>query len=253
MLLIFIHTTVCHALILQHALYDICTRSVCYRHYNTSSLLGKTIRYAILGEALDFYPRPVLAFGIDIACVCVCVCLSVCVCVSVSITCLSAHAITRDPFKLGSPNLDQRYKRPWLRSQSFWGAIDLDLQGKFLLKSQNLPHFELVRTITHYPFKLGSQNLDQMCKIAWLRSLLFLVAIDLDRKSQIWLKKSNFLVSPLLEIHNHHITTREPGVPRLLHRPDCCHGLHPLRILIYLDCFTVPTVSQSQHVARILI
>ena len=40
-------------------------------------------------------------------------------------------------------------------------------------------------------------------------------------QGQIWLKKPNFLASPLLEIHNHHITTREPWVPRLLHRPDC--------------------------------
>ena len=32
--------------------------------------------------------------------------------------------------------------------------------------------------------------------------------------------KSTFLVSPLLETHNHHITAGEPGVPRLLHRPD---------------------------------
>ena len=31
------------------------------------------------------------------------------------------------------------------------------------------------------------------------------------------------------------------------------HGLHPLRILVYLDYFTVPTVSQSQHIARLLI
>ena len=101
------------------------------------------------------------------------------------------------------------------------GAIDLDLQGQILLNSQNLPHFELVHTITHYPFKLGSQNWDKMCKIACFRSLLFWVAIDLDLKSQIWLKKPNFLVSPLLEIHNDHITTRDPWVPRLLHRPEC--------------------------------
>ena len=31
------------------------------------------------------------------------------------------------------------------------------------------------------------------------------------------------------------------------------HGLHTLHILIYLDCFMVPAVSQSQHFARILI
>ena len=36
-------------------------------------------------------------------------------------------AITHHPFKLGSPNLDHRCKRPWLRSILFWKVIDLDL------------------------------------------------------------------------------------------------------------------------------
>ena len=36
--------------------------------------------------------------------------------------------ITHHPFNLGSPNLDQKCKSPWLRSILFWGAIDLDLQ-----------------------------------------------------------------------------------------------------------------------------
>ena len=72
-----------------------------------------------------------------------------------------------------------------------------------------------------YPFKLGSQNFGQRCKVASLRFLLFWVAFDLDLQGHIWLKKWNFLVSPLLEIHNHHITTREPWVPGLLHRSDC--------------------------------
>ena len=105
---------------------------------------------------------------------------------------------------------------------------------------RNLPHFELVRTITHYPFKLGSPNLGQRCKIAWLRSLLFWVAIDLDLQGQIWLKKSNFLVSPLLEIHNHQraMSTWTASQAWLF------HGLHLLHILIpklFLDCFTVST------------
>ena len=39
-------------------------------------------------------------------------------------------AITHHPFKLGSPNLDQRCKTPWLRSLLFWGTINLDLQGQ---------------------------------------------------------------------------------------------------------------------------
>ena len=122
----------------------------------------------------------------------VCVCLFVCLCVNH----LLVRAITRDPFKLGSPNLVQRCKRPWLRSLLFCGLIDPDLQGQILLESPNLPHVELVRTMTHHPLKLGSPNLDQRCKIPWLRSLSFWEAIELDLQGQIWLKKSNFPVSP---------------------------------------------------------
>ena len=40
------------------------------------------------------------------------------------------RAITHHPFKLGSPNLEHRCKRPWLRSLLFCGVIDLDLQGQ---------------------------------------------------------------------------------------------------------------------------
>ena len=66
--------------------------------------------------------------GIVIACVCVCVC--VCMGVSLCVNHLLVRAIIRYPFKLGSPNLDQRCKRHWLRSVLFWGAIDLDLKGQ---------------------------------------------------------------------------------------------------------------------------
>ena len=142
-----------------------------------------------------------------------------------------------------------RMQKSLVKVPIVWGGgIDHDLQGQIELKSQDLSHFELVRTITHYPFQLGSPNLDQRRKIAWLRSLSFWIAIDLDLQGQIRFKKSIFLVSPLLEIHNHHITTREPSVPRLLHKPDCfmviilCAYLY----IIYLDCFTVPTVSPSR-------
>ena len=69
----------------------------------------------------DFYPRPVLAFGY-------CRCLRVCVCLSVNHKLV--RAIIHQPFKLGSPNLVQRSKTPWLRSLLFFGAIDLDLQGQ---------------------------------------------------------------------------------------------------------------------------
>ena len=110
--------------------------------------------------------------GIVVACVCVCVCLSV--------NHQLVRAITNQLFKLESPNLDQRCKRPWLRSLLFPGAIDLELQGQIELKSQNLPHFELVRAISHHQLKSTFPNFGQKCILALLRSLLNLGWIDLD-------------------------------------------------------------------------
>ena len=71
-------------------------------------------------------------------------------------------------------------KRPWLRSILFFGMIDLDLQGQIKLESQILPPFELVRPITHYPFKLESPNLDRKCILALLIYLLILDFIGFD-------------------------------------------------------------------------
>ena len=68
-----------------------------------------------------FLPEACMAIGY-----CRCLRLSVRLCVNH----LLVRAITWDPFKLGLPNLDQRCKRPCLRSLKFWGAIDLDLQGQ---------------------------------------------------------------------------------------------------------------------------
>ena len=86
------------------------------------------VAFALQFCIFNFYPRPVLAlWGLSSpASVCVCVCLSVGLCANH----LLVRAITRDPFKLGSPNLDQRCKRPWLKTLSFRGAIDLDIQGQ---------------------------------------------------------------------------------------------------------------------------
>ena len=122
-----------------------------------------------------FYPRPVLAFGY---CRCLRVCVCVCVCLSVNHQLV--RAITHQPFKLESPNLDQRCKRPWLRSLLFFGMIDIELQGQIELKSQNLPHFELVRAISHHKLKSVFPNFGQKCILALLRSLLILGWIDLD-------------------------------------------------------------------------
>ena len=72
------------------------------------------------------------------------------VCVRLSVNHKFVRTITHQPFKLGSPNLDQRCKRPWLRALLFCGMIDHDLQGQIELQSQNLPHFELVHAITYH-------------------------------------------------------------------------------------------------------
>ena len=72
---------------------------------------------------LLFYPRPVLTFGY-------CRCLHLCVCLSV----YKPRAIIHHPFKLGSPNLDQRCKIPWFRFPLSWMLIDLDLKGQIKLK-----------------------------------------------------------------------------------------------------------------------
>ena len=97
--------------------------------------------------------------------------LPACVCVRVSINHEFVRAITHQPFKLGSPNLDQRCKRPWLIALLFCGMIDLDLQGQIELQNQNLPHFELVHAITHHQLKLQFPNLEQKCILALFRSL----------------------------------------------------------------------------------
>ena len=137
-------------------------------------------------EVLKFLPEA--SFGLRVLSLPASVCVSVRPSVRVCGNHLLVRAITRHPFKLGSPNLDHRCKRPWLRSLLFWGVIDLDLQGQIKLQSQKLPHFELLGTITHHLFKLGSPNLGKRCKIPGLRLLLTLglIGLDLQFHFQFW-------------------------------------------------------------------
>ena len=125
-----------------------------------------------------FYPRPVLASGY---------CHRLCLCVCINH--LLVRTITRHPFKLGSPNLVQRSKSPWLRSLLFWGAVDLDLQGQIQLQTGNWPNFELVQPIIHHLFKLGFPNLAYKCILALLRSLLTRRLIDLELRSHFYIQK----------------------------------------------------------------
>ena len=143
----------------------------------------------------DFLPEA--SFGLRVlslpACVCVCVCLSV--------NHQLVRAVTHQPFKLESPNLDQRCKRPWLRSLLFFGMIDIELQGQIELKSQNLPHFELVRSISHHKLKSVFPNFGQKCILALLRSLLILGWIDLDVLFYFWSQTCLFYQNLRLIIH----------------------------------------------------
>ena len=84
-----------------------------------SHLGFNSLHFILALIACGFYPRPVLAFGY-----CRCLPLSVCVCVRPCVNHELVRVITHHLFQLGSPNLDQRCKRPWLRSLLFCGTID---------------------------------------------------------------------------------------------------------------------------------
>ena len=69
------------------------------------------------------------------------------------------------------------------------------------------------------PVQAGITKFGPGCAISWVKSLLFWGAIDFDLQCQIQLKMSKFPVSPLQEIHNHHIT------PEGHEYQDCLAGL----------------------------
>ena len=109
-----------------------------------------------------------------------CLWLFVCLCVRPCVNHKLVRAITHHPFQLGSPNLDQRCKIPWLRCLLFYGMIDCDLQGQIELQSQNLPHLELAHAITNHQLKLQFPNLEQKCIFAPFRSLPIMGLIEID-------------------------------------------------------------------------
>ena len=132
----------------------------------------------------DFLPEA--SFGLRVlslpASVCVSVCLSVCLSVRQSLACPRDNSgpVQAKITKFGPKMQKTLFKvlivlltdRPGSsRSNSTWNP--------------HLPHFEILRTITRHPFKLGSPNVDQRCKIPWLRSVLFWEAIDLDLQGQM--------------------------------------------------------------------
>ena len=85
-------------------------------------------------------------------------------------------AITHHSFKLGSLNVYQRCKRPFLRSLFFCRWDYIDLKGQIELKNSNLTPFW---ACLHHAFILGSLHFDRRFTSHWLRFILFWV--------QIWL------------------------------------------------------------------
>ena len=129
-----------------------------------------------LSSQMAFLPEA--SFGLRV--------LSLPACVCVSINHEFVRAITHQPFKLGSPNLGQKCKRPWLRTLLFCGMIDRELQGQIEPKSQNLPLFEFVHAITRHQLKLQFPNLEQKCILALIRSPPILGLIQIDLQFNFW-------------------------------------------------------------------
>ena len=104
------------------------------------------------------------------------------------------------------------------------------------------------------PIQARISKFDQRCKITWLRCLFRGGGGGGGGGggNWPWPSWSNFdLECQIFSFHHYwkNITTTKP--PENHAYLNCFtglfHGLHPLHMLIYLDCFTVPTVSQSQH------
>ena len=166
--------------------------------------------------------------GIVVACICLCV--------RVSVITEFVCAITRHPFKLGSPNLDHTHKIPWFRSLLFCGVIDLDIQGQIERKTKIYPILRL-SVLTHHPFKPGPPNLEQRCKIPW--SILF--GRWGGGRGWGWGWPPGSILTWKVKISSFTAS-----------RAWLFHGLHPLYVIIYLERFTVLTLSQSQSSSRIL-
>ena len=165
---------------------------------------------------------PEASFGLRLlslpACVWLSVCVSVCVCFRQPRT-FPRH--NSSPVQArNTKNWTKDVKQLGWGPYCFVGAIDIDLQCQIQLRSPNWPLLELVRTITHQPFKLGSPNLNQRCKAPWLRSLLFMGQLTLTFKIKSKFEGQNF-IKPSCRKYITTTGTGEPSLPRLLHGPDC--------------------------------
>ena len=114
------------------------------------------------------------------------------------------RAITHHPLKLESPNINHRCKRPQLSSLVLGG--DWPWPSRSNLTSQNFPHFEFVKfvcVISHHLLKLGFPNMDQICILALLRSLL-IWGSDWPRSSVLFFISNQLLFPKFASFINLH-------------------------------------------------
>ena len=106
-------------------------------------------------------------------------------------------------------------------------------RSNLTLRSPNLPHFETVHMITLHLFKLGSPHLDQKMQNTSVKiTNIFGKWLSMTLKVKFNLKSQNLIIACF--VHQRYTT----NPPEIMHKSDD-----------YLDCFTVPTVSQSPSFA----
>ena len=146
-----------------------------------------------------FYPSPVLTFRYCHRLrLCVCVCQSVC----------QTLACPRDnsgPVKTRIATFGPKMQKILVKVPivfvffGFFGGGWVGGHWPWPSRSNwnKKPEFTPLWACLHYNSLLIQARITKFgpeVEIAWLRSLLFWVAIDLDLQSQIWFEKSNFLV-----------------------------------------------------------
>ena len=81
------------------------------------------------------------------------------------------RTITQHPFKLGSPNLNHRCNRPWLRSLLFWGFIELDMSNlNYFQNPVYLHHFCVFEIFVRLAKGMKTESVPHP---KWLRTYMF--------------------------------------------------------------------------------
>ena len=195
------------------------------KRFPSQMKITSTLRYQLDCNSLtNFYPRPVLDFGYC-RCVRLCVCLSVSLCLSVC----QSLACPRDnsrPVQARITKFGPKMQKTLVKvSIVLWTDRPWPSRSNLTWKSKFTPFWPCPHhnstPIQARITKFGPEVQNTLVKIP--------IAVGggggggnwpwPSRSNMTWnVKFSGFI---LLEIHNHHITTRGPWVPRLFHGPDC--------------------------------